>query len=1282
MEDSMNFIERTTKMISRFPNISSFLADLLNNIRKDCESEFVYPKLTESLKFITERYNSYYIYNFKVSEDQMKLLCSALCLSGKEEFLNRFDEVATLILLRIREKVYSNDSLSVLNELLSTYYNRYPDAWATLLDRSETIFKQIFPNGRKNVLGCDEDVMGVVRVLETVTKKLPRFCYNEIIKKLIRQCDQAQNQGNIDNFPWDRANIVLQTFLYLCSVNSSPSSQSYPSCTVWKSEFSKGKIGDLEFEPMSKEISELIKTILMKICKQFWQSHLNEFVFDTNKTKLLKFIEMVLEKFTQLVEGEIILKLMESNVTEIKEKAKEVYLRDGSDCCDKSGELIHKIGNMIFGQAFKIPNRRNKDDFDENDMKVYSFFEESFNWECKEIPSPPEGLQENQVLRGGIFYILESLSSWKLIDPTSSGKLDKKEIELFGKVVEVYFKLLTKYESLVKTVYLEKQNDKNIILRSWSSLVGFKRNSKEIADFLVSILDYSDDLLRWRIIESFKCLPLNRLSEFMKLFERFRLTVSEDFVNLKRSRRSEKCKIEITRVYKNVLISWKSQQDLITNLTPLRMILRHVIELYYYVSKNEIVDEFIWILRGEFCSLLKEYLRIINLMNFNTKKSFLPLKFHLEVWLTVDEWQNGIVDDYIEDIEGLFVNFSYNLISAVAEIDKTTLPTFIDNLIIKISRISTNEELKSVYVYNLLKSSMTDDDAAQLIFIKMVEWIGAGRDGGRRFQEGILLVLKERQEKLVDGPAMELFKLMCDDEDEAEITDPNGVLEMFYLVSDAKLQRKILKKLKFNAFFVLDEKLIKSLFEMSVKLVETFPNTLKGLWQSIANSDKAKAVIVHFLVDTLQKTDIHEEVVVFVYKAIEDIDSETVLRLLLRYAHPYAGTRKIYTFTPLEAVLKIIDKTGQENNTISVIKVLFMNKQTEKPLDCYELMKWALECPVNKISSSAWRELKKWSLSAESNEFANELLSTEFKNELLSAEFTNQLLSAEFASLLLSGTKRFLQHLVCPGSLKYFDPVLVKEILEFYEFLVLNCENNFKLIEEILEFAIVQLSAEDEIVFESTCELIRTCLKRNENLEVKLVLYEELAKKPFNSIDLMFELMKIDQKLSIEKFFCNLFTFLPYLFRLFEESLNLQQSQLQVIKDVEYSAAEMEFLHLLIKTNQKIIIEEAEVDENGNLCLLELGEFLISIEKQKKRSKIDFYKTLATILAALNKFTLKLVKSVEEEGFLVFYFDALRVLNVDFDENLAFGIADKLASGEDDDCPIRQRVIDYLILKS
>jgi hypothetical protein len=756
---------------------------------------------------------------------------------------------------------------------------------------------------------------------------------------------------------------------------------------------------------------------------------------------------------------------------------------------------------------------------------------------------------------------------------------------------------------------------------------------------------------------------MSRLSEFMKLFERFRLAVSEDFVNLKRSRRNEKAKLEITRVYKNVLISWKSQE--ITNLTPLRMILRHVIELYYYVSKNEIVDEVIWMLRGEFCSLLKEYLAVIKMFNSNARKSFLPLKFHLEVWLTVDEWQQQnqpeFVDGFREDIEELFVNFSFNLISAVSEVDKGSLPSFIDNLIIKISRITTKEEFKTSYVYNLLKSS-DKTFGGRLVFVKLVEWIGSGRDSEERFQEGIKAVLKDSSDT-IEGPEIELFKLMCDDDRTA---DPESVLEVFNLVSDAKMQRKILKKMEFEDC-KLSDKMIKSLFVLNEKLMEIFPNTLRGLWRSIIKEEKDRiSHIIHVLMETLQRDKDSVDVVVFIYKSIEEIDKDLVLGMLLRYAHPFVGTKKVYNLTPLEAVIEVLERAVIDDNDsehdakIRTLQVLFLNNNQILP-DPFELMKWALECPVREISSSAWRALKK-----QANFLSNE-------NESI--------------KVLLKGTRRFLQHLVCPATLKYFDPNLVKEILEFY-IIIVNNSCDFEVVELIYELALVQLSLsaaeeveeveeveeDEEVIFIYSCELIKKCLKRSENL-ITVSLYKELKKKPSLSIDLLFELMEMDTKISIEKYFCHLVAFLPFIFRLFEESLNLQQ--LTKTFNFDYSG-EFEYLAMLIKMNQRVIIEEAQVDENGNLCLLELGEFLISIEKKKKRSEIDFYKTIATILATLNKFTLNLICEVDEEKFLIYYFDVLRVEAVKIPRELAFKVANRLANSNEN-CPLRQRVIDFLI---
>lgn len=1287
LEDSMGFIEKITLMTTRSPSVNVFLADLLNNIRNDCESEFVYPKLTECLKSITGRYTPYYLVNFKVNEGQMKLLAASLCLSGKETFLARFDEIISILLSRIREKIFSNDSILIIAEMLSTYYNRYPDAWATLLDRTESILSQIFPIERKNVLGCEDgDVGRIVEILAIVSKKLPRFCYNEIIKRLIKQSHQSYNNNQLDNFPWDRVNIALQTFLQLCSSSNTETEERSGHNLVWKSEYSKVKIGDLELEAMSKEISDLIRVILAKLTKQFWQGHLNQFNFDSSKTKLISFLKMILAKYLIFLDSGIILNLTESSISDLAESAKKAFKSkkssSGGEC--EISEVIHKIGNMIFGQGFKLDGDKVKvfsiSEPENENEKVYKFFEKSFNRNSKTIPNPPANLQENIVLRGGIFYILESLTSWsqtKLLDPTAHGKLDENEIELFGRIVDVYFKLLVQYEALVKTVYLEKQNDKNIILRSWSSMVGFKRNSKEIADFLASLLGYSDEKLRWRIIESFSHLPSNRFGEFMKLFEKFRLAVSEDFVNLKRNRRNEKSKIEITRLYKNVLKAWNNPQD---NLTPLRMILRHVIEVYYYVSKNEVIDEFIWTLRGEFCGLLGEYLRIINSMQPATRKSFLPLKFHLEVWLTVDEWltdtttdnnYNFFADAFKGEIDGLFVNFAYDLIEAVSSVDRKTLPTFIDNLLVKISSISSDNNLKIEYVYNLMKSSIeTDINTSEIIFLKFIEFKGSGRDFDGKIEEGIQRLLEEEEEEMniFKGPALDLFKLMLKtDFDDSVNCDLKGVLEMFHLVSDAKMQKRILSKIKKFPEIIFDEKFIEILFDLTTKLMETFPDSLKTIWNSTTSQSKSNlALTIHFIQKLLQADqddNLIVEVCGFIYGSIEAEGEKE--NILLRYAHPFSGTQKYSKYSPLEAVMKLIP-FNKDNVTMKSLYLLMKSDSnadadagadgdTLQSIDANELIKWAVECPLSKISYSAWRELKRQS----------------------------SLISDAAISDLLKKTKLFLQHLVCPATLNYFDSDLVKEILEFFSQVI---QNNDHVTEEtfnsIFEMILVQLLARDTIVFETICDIIKESIPKV--AKVPTILYCELSKRSSISIDLLYQLLiateSQDSELGEKYFYC-LIGILPYLFRLFEESLNVTSTN-----NGDYKA-EVEYLRLLGQLSQRIIIGN-NFDENGILCLLELNEFLTSIAKMKKRPAIDFYKTFATILASDKSISDLITRSIFSnmeidqrwDQFLVYYFDSMRIKATRITtEDSTLKIANVLAESSEENCQIRQRVIDYLI---
>lgn len=1263
LEDSMNFIEKITIMTSRSPSVNIFLADLLNNIRNDCETEFIYPKLTECLKIVTDRYSSYYVMNFKLSEGQIKLLVASLCLSGKDSFLKRFDEIISLILLRIRERIYSNDSILIISEMLSTYYNRYTDAWATLLDRTESILLEIFPIGRKNVLGCEDGEVGrIVKILEIVSKKLPRFCYNEIIKKLMKQCHQSLNNNQLlDNFPWDRANIALQTFLHLCSGKE------------WKSEYSKVKIGDLELEPMGKEVNELILQVLLKISKQFWKGHLNQFIFDSSQTKLISFLKVIFEKYLVFIDSSIILKFSESNISELSEKALKAFKIKAAKSQSNESEvarIIHMIGNMIFGQSFKLSDDDEDDErfkviSNAENEKVYEFFETSFNKNFKLIPNPPENLHENLVLRGGIYFILESLTSWsqtKLLDH----QLNEKEIELFGRVVDVYFKLLVQYETLVKTVYLEKQNDKNIILRSWSSMVGFKRNSKEIADFLVSLLGNSDERLRSRIIESFCNLPSNRFYEFMKLFEKFRLAVSEDFVNLRRNRRNEKSKIEIARVYKNVLKSLNHSHEL-PNLTPLRMILRHIIEVYYYVSKNEIIDEFIWILREEFCGLLKEYLRIINSMQFISRKSFLPLKFHLEVWLTIDEWVNNeeVPFQCIGEIEGLFVNFAFNLIEAVSIVDTSTLPKFIDNLLLKISNITSDSNLKSIYVYNIMKN-VSDPKTSEMVFLKFIEFIGNGKDFDEKIMEGIQLILLENS-NFINGPALDLFFLMKKGENDelSNSFDLKGVLEIFHLVSDAKIQKRILSKIKKFTELNFDETIVEILFTLTSKLIETFPDSLKIIWNSTTslNYNGNLSLTLHHLQNLLQnnQNDFLLEISKFIYESIGSEGEKE--KIILRYAHPFSGTRKSAgRFSPIEATMRLIPYK-KDNPVINVIYKLFKPEVCETPVDPEELIKWAVGCPISKISYSAWKELK--------NQTSN--------------------LSNEFVSKLSKKAKIFLQHLVCPSTFDYFDPELVKEILELFALCIKNCDDmTMETFDQVFDIILIQLSARDTIILETVCRLIIDLLPKIPIEKVPNRLYYELSRIPSISIDLLYSLLRTVKERDyeddlLEKYSSFLIGIAPYLFRLFEESLNVSEDPIDPNQD--YSA-EIEYLRLLGHLNQKIIITEMPGNENGIICLLELNDFLGSISKMKKRPSIDFYKTFVSILCSeklISSLISKLIFDHLEidskwDQFLIYYFDSLRFKGINLqDEKASFRIANILASSSGDNCPVRQRVIDYLV---
>jgi hypothetical protein len=1328
----MNFVDIICK-ISFDPQkqvVCDFLATLLINLRMDSESDIFNPQFTECICSILDRFHPIYLVNFKITEFQAKLVASALCLSGREKFLARFDEIFQLFLLRIREKMYSSEALASLNLMLETYYTKYSDSWATLLERSESIVGQLFPDGRKNVIGCEESVKGVVKILETVTLKIPRFSCIEVIKRLLKQCSKALPNGqSIDNFPWDRANIALQTYLFLCSMCTTK--QSSAKAVSWKPEYSQIRIGDFELESIDSEVVSLTKALVHKICKQFWQPNYNEMIINANRTKFIGFLVTVLTRFVPLIDSRSILKFTEArNIPEIGEAALEAwnmrFLDVSEDKQDEdliAHELVHKISNMIYGQTFRLTSRIGTQNY-----PVYNYFEKCFSAEesLSDFSDPPQDFQENEILRGGIFFLLESLNAWsqtKLLESASSIKLSSAEIELFGKVVDVYFKILSKYESLVKAVYLERQGDRNILLRSWSSLVGFKRNSKEIADFIVSILGYSDENLRKRVIGSFRHLPMDRMSEFMKLCERFRLVVSEDFVKLKlsrKNRRNDKRKIEVTQLYRNVLMAWNLDESVghqSSALTPLKMILRHIVELYYYVSKIELVDDFLWKLREEFVSLLSQYLVVVNSMSSNLRKSFFPLKFHLEVWLTCDEWFYATKNDnsvIFCNMEGLFVNLGVFILTAVSSIDRASLPNFIENLLIKIYGM-TDGSLQSQYAYNLLSSSR-DEEHFGLLIETMIGFLGCRGDGiMSSLQKGIQLFLTENPEitDSTSDPSLVLFRLMHGDSTRPQAIQSNDpdilvkVIDLLQSISDATIQRRVLFRLQGPLSEAkIDGKIIQMLLKLSERLLETFPNSLKYLWQTLvvdmAKRELCVGLIVHELMNCLQmEPEKSKPVVMFVYSALDESCREYLLETLLQYSHPFSGTQTEpeFSLSPIQAVLLILTENRMNEMHVKSyesakrIKVLFILFEGDEVCDgeCgglvyEEILMWAVECPVNEISTKAWKLLK---------------------------DFFSAKMSSDFIEMkLLSSATRFLQHLVCPATLNYFDPLLVGQVLRLFTEVVLRNEGiSSALLNEIFGNFLIQLSALDQVVHEETCVLLQTCfenekfsLEHQEQKDCEKLLLQLLNRtENEKSMEFLFFILEREVNCSealgaafsklgtmTDRFMAYLVGLLPFLFSFFEAHLNHSTSQSAVGEKVE-EYEEMRYLHLLILFCRSLLVEEGQVDDNGRLCVLELEQFLVSIEHKKLRSSIDFYKAIASLLSDpfLRLNSLKTIeKSLESlqhfQDFLVFFFDSLRIggwkISSKEDGVFAFKVANLLATSNDEkNCELRQRVIDFLV---
>ncbi len=1150
-----------------------FLAGLLESIRNDCERDFIHPLFTRTVNFILEKLEPF---TATVHESAFRLYAAAFNLRGGEEFCKRFSLHISNLLNRLRERSLDQSCFKLLTCAFSVYYFVYPDAWATYLDRTENCISVIFPVRRKHVLSCDESVDEVVQFVSRIIEKLPKFAFNELVKKLVKQCSSAVNEG-LDNVPLDRLNIAIRALTHLQALIEGKSASGHL----------KQQLADLSITSIKNDVSDVIGKLWNEIEKAFWNLQKWQLQIDQSSIKLINLLRTILHHFAGALKNEALIRLMDFELT--AEEAKEAWNRRLTDPmvkCQMNQDLqCHRIACLIFNHSIAEiePIEANE--------PIFHFFVCAFRHGKYELPGE---VDESGVLRSGIAAILDALSQWdsKNMLQESTLRLEDAEVEHFGRIVDVYFVLLGRWEALVKEVYLETIGRGNFIVRSWGSLVGFKQKSKEIADFLCSLLGATDDRLRQRILNSFKLIPGSRVPEFVKLFERFRLPVSDDLVHLRyeasrRNRRNERAKLEVTRFYAHVMAAAE-----ITSLWVYKAALRHAVELFYFLLKLEIeADDFILKLRKEFSHLLFILAGTVNdrcdLLNW---RSFFPKRFQAELRKALVDWRvDGgalaeLVHVYDEEDRGSIVNWILN---------------------------DCGESFVTRAVCNCLQSAVDYEN----ILAKFVEAVCNEPEENKNIFHGILAAS-------VSDNSVEFLKILYGESEISQELVPITT-ELLLKVNSGAIQRRLLQSLAEVLEASEDEGLLKSLLLLTSKLQFTFPHSLTSLWVRL--TDGAFAFLVHFLLSQLCASTASDDVIAFICRGLYDFHPQALLSVLLVYAHPYSGVQQEQVRNYLQASATILNQLEFEDCDIDsqlrqqldvLLKLNYaildggrspgcgpFGSQEDLNLFAGGLLTWATQCPLKSVSWAAWRELR---------ELAGQLDDSFVRN-----------------SLLVEMTK-FLQHMVCPESFHYFDPFMVAEILQLGLRIVSESTKISKeTIQHIFVDSLTQLETVDDAVFDVIVEILLVSLEFQEiwnflgqmcNSSL-LKLHSKLVSNGLreNHFALMKTLLKaecnglLQNSMSFagreERFFCYLVASLPQIFSFFDCNLALERANLTAKQENE---SLLSYLNALIWLTQSTA--NSSKTDDVKFLYLEVGEWLASVESGKTRSSSDFYTILANLL--------------------------------------------------------------------
>lgn len=1177
------------------------LAGMLEKLRDDCEHDFIHPLLTKTISFILERLEPFAT---SIHESAFRLYAAAFNLRGNTDFCRHFMTFSNCLLNRLRERSLDNSCMELLKRAFFVYYFRYSDAWATYLDRTEACLSVIFPLRRKNVLSCDDSVEGVADFVNTIVEKLPKFAVNELIKRLLKQCSAAISDG-LENFPLDRLNIAIRALVHLEKLINEPLKTAQRSTK----QHLQHQLGELSVSNIKNETIKIVEQLVELNHKNNWNASKHVLEIAPSKRKKIALLNFILKNFNTSLSNERLLEFVDCEAT--AETAKMAWderarLANADRKALIQASECHNIACLVY-------NRKIEPLFTGEYSLVYEFFERAFSYGEYSETIEDEEWENNPVLRSAIGSVLDALSMYdsKNLLQDYTLRLESAEIEHFGRIVDVYFIALGCWEALVKTVYLEKMGRGNFLVRSWGSLVGFKQKSREIADFLCGLLGASDDRLRMRVLDSFRFLPGNKVPEFLKLFERFRLPVSDDLVHLRydtsrRARRHERCKAEVTRFYA-YLISIPT----ITVSWVYKAALRHLVELYYFLSKIEVENSpLIDDLKVEFGKLLFSLAQAVNdKRDWLNWKQFFPRRFQAELRKSCQEWLSACAS---KDGKQIFQMALSEMVYIYDQENKAEIFNWITK--------QTEKEQSSRAVQNCLKSLKDEEELREELIEDFIKLICLQPEANKSIFEGLSAA----------QPADDRIRFLKFVFKEGEMsTDLIAIaIEMTPSINCSALQRKILLNMQEYIEFSSDNGFLYSIMAMTNKLRDSFPLCLKAVWLKIAEGSFVD--LVHALQMFLMKSgNALDKAAVFVAQVLYDFDPNWLVQLLLAYAHPFSGAHKSEGSkrNPLEVSLVLLtglkvkhdDLERSLQTKIKVINKLsttivanYLDCSQEQPFTSQEdlesfareLLIWATECPLKKVSWAAWRGL-----------------------HALSSQLTDSFIRNDLLNLM----RRFLRHLVCPGTWHYFDTTFVADILSIpLRMLNENAQLSQETIHQIFVDAVAQSETVDAEVFDAVVQLISSALEYQEvwsflssicdaslaKLHHKLItnglhpnhyrLLGVLLAAEASSV--LQDSMSFASR--IERFFCYFIGTLPQLFTFFDE--NLSHERPKDAQSQEITSDFQEYLSSLIWLSQSAAQQSS--NDDAKFLFMEIGELLASVESGKSRSSSDFYTNLANLL--------------------------------------------------------------------